>query len=252
MQPNNLGIIIQARLGSTRYAKKMIIPFYAQKGLLEVLLNRLVSADLGVPLVLAIPDTNENEVLAALASKYDIDVYRGDEENVLSRFIGAAEKNRIDKIIRVCADNPLLDLEDLRSMIRAFSNSNADYLCYSKKDGTPTIKTHYGFWAEGVTTNTLRKVSASARFREYIEHVTNYIYNHPDSFKIDRIYIDEDLDDAQWLRCTVDTEVDFENASMIYGQLGEDNISGLEVLEFSKERPDLISDMKSQISGNTK
>ena len=48
-----LGIIIQARLGATRLPYKMIKPFFGVKGIFEILLDRLIEASLGTPLILA-------------------------------------------------------------------------------------------------------------------------------------------------------------------------------------------------------
>lgn len=209
-------IIIQARVGSTRFPNKMTIPFYQEKGMLHYLLTRLKKAELPVRIILAIPDSLPNDNLQTIASDLDIPVFRGSEENVLFRFIRAAETHHVNNIIRVCADNPFLDTHSLKALIDAFAKTDADYIPFCLSDNTPTIKTHFGFWAEGVLLSTLKTIARNTNKKIYLEHVTNYIYTVQSghaltpSFHIHPLYIDRTLEIQSWARFTVDTKNDFE------------------------------------------
>ena len=81
----------------------------------------------------------------------------------MNRFISAAEQYNAQKIIRVCSDNPFLDINSIKKLIETINeNPSADYISFNI-NGIPSIKTHYGFWTEYVTLNTLKKNPRSDR-----------------------------------------------------------------------------------------
>lgn len=250
----NIGIIIQARTGSTRLPNKMILPFYSDKGILETLLIRLKEAELNIPIILA-STTNPNDTkLVEVVRNLGITVYRGDETNVLDRFIQAAAKSKIQKIIRICADNPFLDINALKQQIKGFKFLNVDYWCFCKKDKTPTIRTHYGFWTEGVRLDALIKVTELTNESKYQEHVTNYIYTNPENFKIHFEIINQSVEKEREIRLTIDTPKDFEIVKEIYSELINYKIPFEvdQVINYIKSKPTWISVMKNEIIKNTK
>ena len=148
---NKLGIIIQARTGSTRLPSKMILPFYGNDGILSILLSRLTQCKLADSIIVATTSSSPDDAICDLVREHRVKCFRGDENDVLDRFIQAARYYGISKIIRICADNPFLDIESLDSLILASENIDADYVSFCTSNHTPTIKTHFGFWAEYVT-----------------------------------------------------------------------------------------------------
>ena len=145
---NKLGIIIQARTGSTRLPSKMILPFYGNDGILSILLSRLTQCKLADSIIVATTSSSPDDAICDLVREHRVKCFRGDENDVLDRFIQAARYYGISKIIRICADNPFLDIESLDSLILASENIDADYVSFCTSNHTPTIKTHFGFWAE--------------------------------------------------------------------------------------------------------
>ena len=141
---------------------------------------------------------------------------------MLDRFIHAAKYYRVSKIIRVCADNPFLDIPALNELITLGMDTDMDYVSHCISSGIPTIKTHYGFWAEYVTVKALEKVAEQTNESVYHEHVTNYIYTHPDSFKIRLIPIPTALEKRR-IRLTIDTSDDFQMQQRIYNAIHNDN-----------------------------
>src|ERR1051325_11008681 len=105
-QEVKVGIIIQARMGSTRLPNKVLMPL-GTSNLLQVLVERLKLS--GLPIVLATSDLPENNSLEEAASQLGISCYRGSEEDVLSRYYEAAKANSLEVIVRVTGDNPLID-----------------------------------------------------------------------------------------------------------------------------------------------
>ena len=107
---NKLGIIIQARTGSTRLPSKMILPFYGNDGILSILLSRLTLCKLADSIIVETSSLSPDDAICYLVREHRVKCFRGDENEVLDRFIQAARYYGISKIIRFCADNPFLDI----------------------------------------------------------------------------------------------------------------------------------------------
>ena len=101
---NKLGIIIQARTGSTRLPSKMILPFYGNDGILSILLSRLTQCKLADSIIVATTSSSPDDAICDLVREHRVKCFRGDENDVLDRFIQAARYYGISKIIRICAD----------------------------------------------------------------------------------------------------------------------------------------------------
>lgn len=247
-----MAFIVQARIGSTRLPKKMILPFYNGKGILELLIQKLKIHFPSIPIVLATTEEENDTTIAELGKKEKIKVFRGSEKNVLERFIKAAEKHKISKIIRICADNPFLDMKALQILIEKFDHAQLDYLAFCTSDGKPSIKTHFGFWAEGVSLNALKKVRHQTESPIYLEHVTNFIYEKKNGFKLKFIRIPSEVEIFD-IRLTVDTQEDFEITKEIYAKSQEKGISGTkEIVKFVSSNYDWMCRMQNQIERNEK
>lgn len=252
-------IIIQARTGSTRLPNKMLMPFADGKGILEILLDRIKGA---FPpgfdkLVVATTTQPGDDRIAALCRRMGVSCFRGSEDDVLQRFIGAAERFGATRIIRVCADNVFLDVDQLAALYKRLEASGNDYEAYRTADGTPSIKTHYGFWAEGTTLDALKRVRALTDEKLYHEHVTNYIYTHPELFKVALTPLAEvapGIEEARGLRLTIDTAEDFDISREVYAHLVGQGIatSPANIITYLAQRPDLYERMTAVIKQNSK
>lgn len=251
---NETKIIIQARTGSTRLPRKMILPFYGNEGIFSLILNRLTSIIDKNNIILATSINENNDVLIDIAKNYSVNYFRGSENDVLQRFIDAAIDFNAEKIIRVCADNPFLDLEYLNFLLDNFEKSNCDYMSFSTSKGTPTIKTHYGFWAEAVTLNALKKVKSMTDENIYHEHVTNFIYANPDIFNIIFFNIPEEIENHDDIRLTIDTQVDFDIQKEIFNIVYKKNpnFNAFDIIGFLNENQHYMKVMKDEILKNQK
>ena len=111
------GIIIQARTGSTRLHNKILLPFYGEQRIIDILIANIKQACPDKCIVLATTNRPQDDVLAETARQAGILSFRGDEDNVLDRFIRAAEVFGINRFIRVCSDNPKLSIPSLPNTI---------------------------------------------------------------------------------------------------------------------------------------
>ena len=248
----NIGIIIQARMGSTRLPRKILREFYKGQTLLETVINNLKKVE-GTKIIVATSVNSNNDELVAFLQERGIAVYRGSENDVLSRFISAAEEYGVDGIVRICSDNPFLDWHGVAVLVEKAQTSNADYIGY-RINNTPSIKTHFGFWGEYVTLNALKHVADTTDEQPAHEHVTIHIYTHPEEYKCEWIECPDYLQGREDIRLTVDNAEDFENAQKVYAALEDANLDfGLEdVVKYIDSHVELLESMKKMITNNKK
>lgn len=245
--------LIQARLGSTRMPGKILKPFFQNKSILDLLIEKLKQVT-EADIILATSTSDNNNPLEEFAKEKGIAFFRGSESDVLKRFIDAAKQFGANRLIRVCSDNPFLELKSIQELIDyANNNPEYDYISFNV-NGTPSIKTHYGFWTEYVTLDALRKVASLTNEALYHEHVTNYIYTHPEQFKIKLLNTPEELVKHSDIRLTIDTKTDFENAQAVYADLVKSNNYPTigDIICYLDKHPQYYQTMKQEISKNSK
>lgn len=246
--------LVQARSGSTRMPKKILLPFYGGKSILDLLIEKLKQvADTKV--IIATSANSNCDAIEEVANNHGVECFRGSEDDVLQRFIDAAEANKAEKLIRVCSDNPFLELNSIINLLKTVSEykGDLDYMSFNI-NGTPSIKTHYGFWTEYVTLEALKRVKSLTDEKLYHEHVTNYIYANPNKFRIDWIDGPAIIKTHPDIRLTIDTQEDFINAQHIYEELCENNPYPTidQMISYLDCHKEYYQSMKKQISNNNK
>lgn len=248
-----IGIIIQARSNSKRLPNKILLPFYNDKNILELLIERLLEVFDKSNIILATTNNISDQKIKSIGELYNINVYCGDEEDVLKRFIDAAVFCNLDIIIRVCADNPFLDVNSIKILLNNYE-SGIDYISFKITPVLPSIRSHIGFFSELTTLNTLKKVSILTDEKIYREHVTNYIYSNENDFYIKWIDVGQGLWNRNDIRLTVDTQEDFNLMKKLYYELVSANviINPKNILQFLDLNPHYFIAMKNNIIKNKK
>lgn len=251
MADRKTGIILQARVLSTRLPGKILLPFYEDHTILGLLLDRLGKADLGLPIVVATSQNPADDPIVALCQKKGVHCFRGNENDVLQRFIDAAEHYGLTEVIRICSDNPFLSVDYIRELIREASGSHRhDYISFCDINGLPSIKTHWGLFTEYVTCKALREVRRQTTEPLYREHVTNYVYANRDVFDVSLVPAPAILFSRTDLRFTIDTATDFEVCQFLYTALikesGSFNLNDLVLLV--DRNPDIKRKMSEGIN----
>ena len=249
----NIGIIIQARMGSTRLPGKILKPFYKGQTLLETLLNNLHKVE-GVRVIVATSENENNDQLEAFLIKNGELVFRGSENDVLDRFIKASEKYNIEGIVRICSDNPFLDWRGVAQLIEKTKTSDADYIGFLINE-KPSILTHFGFWGEFVKLSALKRVAATTdEGSPAHEHVTYHVYNHPNEYKCEWITAPEFLQGRNDIRLTIDTQEDLKNALQVYADLKSqnENFTLQDVVAYLDSHEEIKKSMISNIFHNKK
>ncbi len=245
--PHNL-IIIQARVSSTRLPGKVLRPIWEGLNLLDLQLDKL--RDCGPAFVLATTDNTSDDAIVSWADQNQVEVFRGDENNVLKRFIDCAKVYGAENLIRVCSDNPFIQLGQVHDFLKALENG-FDYICLCDDSGTPAIKTHWGLFVEGVKLSALEKVSelleSNPQKSFYAEHVTNFIYGNSDQFKVKLEIAPEVIVSRNDLRFTIDTEEDFDTMTDLLELLDGNQKELEELVSTTDKHPYFLTSMQRGI-----
>jgi len=219
----SLGIIVQARVGSTRLPGKVLLDFHQGQCILDLVLEKFKApAFANLKKILATSTASGDQALSAYAEKHGYTFFQGSEQDVLQRFIRAGEENGLSHIIRVCADNPLLNAGSVGDLIAAFEVGNPpDYLSYKTSTGIPVIKSHLGLFTEIVSVQALKQTAARTADPLYHEHVTNYIYVDGHGFNVQLLQAPKAVYDRADLRFTIDDQEDFDTIARLYSHTAE-------------------------------
>ena len=234
---NNLNIvaIVQARMGSTRLPGK-VMKTILDKHVILWDIDRVSLSKLIDEIVVAIPHGKENDVIVDTIKEYNDRVVttRGSEDDVLDRYYQAAVQTNADVVIRITSDCPLIDPVVTDQVIEHFLDTDCDY-CSNSLIGTYPI----GLDTEAFSFKALEKAWNEATKDYEKEHVTPYIIETPDKFKLLNVAHDVDLSHMRW---TLDTKEDFEFICAVYKRIIPKKPLFLmdDVLELLSKEPELI------------
>lgn len=280
---NNHIIAIQIRTGATRLPGKMSTPFYGQKTIPELLIEHLLAAFPSDRIVVATSTAEDDDLIHELAIRLGVRCSRGSENDVLLRVVDAVRDDAAEYVVRVCGDNPFLRSEFIEQLGRLASESGAceskaeeskagdlqignvqtsdgergayDYASFSLADGTPTILSHLGLFAEVIFKSTLERIEKTAASPRHREHLTSHILDHPEMYRRRLLPLPACLATLQDLRLTVDTAADFAVCQELYADTVEQDgrdFTVEQLVERIKQRSDLRQTMAEQILANEK
>ncbi|WP_321491561.1 cytidylyltransferase domain-containing protein [uncultured Desulfobacter sp.] len=199
------GILIQARLSSSRFPGKMLALLNGIP-LIQFVFNRCkVSKHAGIVAVIT-SDQSSDDPLYECCRNNNIPVFRGGLDNVLDRYVKAAKFFGCDVVCRVCGDSPFVDICCIDQMFKCLKK-NDEY--FSVSGGLN------GFISEIVTYQTLAKVNCLASSSEDREHVTKYIRDNLNQFRHRMFDIGSVPEALQRITLTVDYEKDMDLANLI-------------------------------------
>lgn len=228
----NIGIITQARMTSTRLPGK-IFKEAGHKSLLQYHIDRLKQT--GFDIVIATTTNQTDDIVSDYAEKNNIKCYRGSEHNVLSRFYDAALKYKLDIIVRVTSDCPLIDPHLIRNGVEKYIQMNNQNLYMGNAIERTFAR---GFDFEIFSFQSLKAAYDNAKEDSDLEHVTPYIWKNK-SGKIDFYHIKQQVNNSN-LRITVDTPEDFELIRILIEKYGADKLPYTEIETLLKEKTELI------------
>jgi spore coat polysaccharide biosynthesis protein SpsF len=226
--------IIQARLGSTRLRGKVLLELAGAPVLARVV-NRCRRAATLDDVLVATTILAADDPIAALCRARNWQSFRGQENDVLDRYYHAALQHRAEVVVRITSDCPLIDGEVIDLAVRTFlSDGVLDYASNSLSPRT---------FPRGLDVEVFSFEALSRAWREdhnpaWREHVTPYIYRHPEKFRLLSVVNETDLSSMRW---TVDTPEDLVFVRKIYDHFGHDAFSWREVLDLLERHPDWLA-----------
>ncbi|MFX1392109.1 MAG: cytidylyltransferase domain-containing protein [Promethearchaeota archaeon] len=214
MKNQKVGIIVQARMGSTRLPGKVLKILYKEDKVLDVLIKRLKLCKFVDQIIIATTPDKKNISIINLAKSYNISFFIGNENNVLKRYYKAAKKNNLNVIIRVTSDNPLVDPIIIDNMILFFKEKNFDYIVnHHDKTNFPI-----GLGLEILSFRALEIAHKLAKSKFDKEHITPFIIKNPNLFKL-KFYDINDIKKINNLRLTIDEKEDLIMVRKLYKKL---------------------------------
>jgi len=200
-------------MGSSRLPGKVLADI-AGKTMLQRIIERIAAAQSVDKVVVATTNTREDDILVdRLRKEETCDVFRGSVNDVLSRFYECANLHEAEIVIRVTADDPLKDPQIIDKAIDLLNTDlNLDYCSNTIEPSYPE-----GLDIEVMRFRALERAHVGAQLASEREHVTPYIWKHPDCFSILNFKSDRDLKDWRW---TVDKPEDLEFVRRIYEEFG--------------------------------
>lgn len=230
--------IIQARMGSGRLPGKVLMDLGGGTVLARVV-RRLERSQQISKVVVATTSAPVDQAIVSECERLHVSCFRGSEDDVLDRYYQAARLYPAGAVVRITSDCPLIDPQLVDETIIVLKNQKADYASNVFPRTYPR-----GLDVEAFTAAALVRAWSEAREPYQREHVTPYLYQHPEKFRLASVSGKVDHSPPRW---TLDTREDLELLRAIYARFnGSDDFSWQEVLHLMEREPEL-AELNSQV-----
>ncbi len=232
---NQYGVIVQARMSSSRLPGKVLMDVDG-KPMLRRQLERLRNGLKCETLVVATSDDSSDDPIQDLCDEIGIGCFRGPLNDVMSRFILCAKHYGIDYLIRVGGDDPLVDWDCCNTLIETHQEHQYDFMYASNRDGWP-----YGCAAELISRRSLEEIRSKTEESIYLEHTIPYFFDHGNDFDMLRVEAPNELHRPNYY-FTVDFPEDFELVKLLFKEL---NVKGecfslKEMISYIDQHPEVL------------
>jgi len=235
----NIAIVAQARMGSSRLPGKVMKKIDDENPLLYYVMNQLKRCKLGQKLIIATTNFEQDDIIESYVKKHGIICFRGSANDCLDRYYKCAKHFKLSIIIRVTCDNPLIDPVLVDKMLDFFLTRKIDYLTNCKPRTFPQ-----GTEVEIFSFESLEKAWKNAVKNSEREHVTPYFYNNPSGFKILNFFNSADQSGFRW---TVDRKEDLELVKRIISKIKKDPILTEDIVDLLKKEPQMLKINKNHV-----
>lgn len=227
---NNMVVIIQARMGSSRLPGKVMMDIAGYPMLWHVV-NRVLRSKRTDKVMVATTTEPKDDQIEQFCVSSKVACFRGSSEDVLDRYYQAASSVGASAIVRITADCPLVDPEVIDRVVRAYEAGTFSYVSNVEPPTYPD-----GLDTEVFSMEALKMAWNEAALRSEREHVTPYLRKNPERFPPANIVNSKDLSGLRW---TVDQQEDLELVREVYRLLGTDHFSMDAVLALFVKNPQL-------------
>ncbi|PTV93026.1 spore coat polysaccharide biosynthesis protein SpsF [Halanaerobium saccharolyticum] len=235
MKSNKIGVIIQARMGSTRLPGK-VMKDLKEKAVLWHDIQRIKQSELIDEIIIATTTKKQDQIIYEKALEWGVKAFRGSEEDVLKRYYEAAAKNSVETVVRITSDCPLIDPKVVDEIIAYYNENN--YTLVTNAGSDLKNRTYpRGLDTEAFSFKVLEEAYNKAEKKHQREHVTPFIYENYDD-----IYYYKNEKDLSGYRLTLDTKEDYELIKAIYDKLyhGKHDFYLYEIVELLDNNKELL------------
>jgi len=203
---------IEARMASTRLPGKVLADI-GGKPALEVMIERLRLVPELNAIVLATTLNASDDAVEALGRRLGVGVWRGSEDDVLQRVLDAARNHKADVIVELTGDCPLIDPAVVSAVVRRYLEAGVDYVSNILTRSFP-IGMDTQVFAVKVLADVSRRTADAADH----EHVSLYIYRHPERYSLANL-LAKPAETRPQLRLTLDTAEDLRVIRAVHAAL---------------------------------
>jgi len=208
-----VGTVIFSRLDSQRLPGKALKPF-AGRPLLGHVIDRALAAEQPTLVVVATTDRPTDDGLARFAEQQGAKVFRGAHLDVLGRALACAEAFRLTALGRISGDSPFIDPRLIDRMIATHKQVGAEVTTNLHPRTFPM-----GMSFEVIAVDALRRLAAATDDPSHREHMTTYIYENPDKFRIHNVT--SGIEGSEKVPLVVDSIDDLVQANWLVRRLSE-------------------------------
>jgi len=228
--------LVAVRMKSKRLPKKALLDIGGYTAI-ERVINNLKPSKKIDKIILATSTNKQDNPIEELAKRKSIPFFRGEEDNVIKRFIGAAERFNADIIVRVTGDCPLVSYEITDYLIESHLENGSDYT------GIEANTVPVGTFSEVITLSALKKLADSNIDPNYSEYMTYYFRNNPNFFSINISPVPDEIFNRPHYRMTLDHPEDLVFFRKIFEEFKprEKAIPLRKTITFLDKHPEIVS-----------
>jgi len=222
--------IIQARTGSTRLPKKVLEKIDNNLTVLDYVINQVKYSQNIEKIVVATTNLIEDDLICKYSNLQKIECFRGSSQDVLDRFYHCAKKYSVKTIVRITADNPLIDPNIIDSIIDGYEK--CDFITNTLERTFP-----YGTEVEVFSFSSLEKAWKIAKKPSEREHVTPFIRDPKNKFILKNFKNEKN---TSQLRYTIDKKEDLQLVKEIIKNISKKPILLQDIINLQKEKPKIF------------
>lgn len=223
--------IIQARMSSSRLPGKVLLPL-GDTTVLGSTVRQVRKAKNISKMVVATSDQPDDDAVAVECGKLGLDIFRGSLDDVLDRYYQAAKHFGAEHVCRMTADCPLIDPSIIDRVAELYELGRPDYISTGRTDSTFPD----GMDTEMFTFKALERAWKEAKLPSEREHVTPYIWKHPELFKLAEVRNERDL---SHVRLTLDEPADYEVLKAIVSEVRPHTMNS--IVAYLGSHPEVIA-----------
>lgn len=243
----NIVTIVQARTGSSRLPKKVLMSVCGEPLLIRML-ERVQASSLAGTIVVATSVNKEDDIIESLCKEHDIHCFRGHPTDLLERHYLAAKEYNADAVVKIPSDCPLIDPRIIDKVLRFYTDNHTSF-DYAGNLHPATYPD--GNDVEVMSFPALENAYQNATRQLEREHTTPYLWENPDKFRLANVEWSSGEDYSATHRWTIDYEEDYVFIRTVYEELynKKRNFSMYDILNLLEEKP-YLTDINKKYSGS--